>query len=148
MVLRCSTHRLSLSWNLWAKTPTSHQKLSLMETPIISHIFGCLSTVPHCQEFAKAHLTLSSASFPTMSSHNMELLHFQLVWMQRVNARVCFLPAALHCPRRLVIDQGALQAHKSTLQCFRATSHCFSLTGYSQRVTAAFQCKSIGLFFR
>lgn len=61
-----------------------------------------------------------------------------------------FLPDALCYSDMSIVKWGALRAHRSTtaLQCFSMVSYCLCFTGYNQQVTAAFRCKSMGLFFR
>lgn len=50
----------------------------------------------------------------------------------------------------MAAEGGDLRAHEApnALQCFSAVPYCLCFAGYNRRVTAAFKCKSIGLFFK
>lgn len=68
----------------------------------------------------------------------------------------CSLPyAGVHCLPTTFCHwgssrAGALPARRSPSApwCFHTVSRCLHFSGHNWRVTAAFKCKSIGLFFR
>lgn len=76
-------------------------------------------------------------------------------------AGLCLCPSptpcvGIHCvtfsPWHLVLlgwqQREVICEHTRLLQCFSSVPCCLCFAGYNQPVTAAFKCKSIGLFFK